>query len=143
MLRLLQFLLGVKCLPERIFRIDGHFHVGLACAHPDFADEDVVEFDGRFRAVVACGKRIRSTCVHEREGDRPFAVFVNCSFFSLFGERDGEFFAGLAFSGEDDGAFALQDHVGGEDVVETERFHVGSVCNIINWYEYALHYIFK
>ena len=120
MLCLLQFLFCVQRLPERIIRIDRHFHIGLACAHPDFADENVVKHDGWFCAVITSGERIWAACVHERESDGPFAVFINGSFSCFVGECDGEFLAWFPFAREDDRPFALQDHVGGKDVVEAE-----------------------
>ena len=96
---------------------DGHAHVGLAGAEPDFAEEDVGDGEG-VAGLDGEGEGVGG--LEGVEFDAPFAGGVGGGGLGLAGDGDGDFFAGVGPTPDGDGRAALQDHVVGEDGGEAD-----------------------
>ena len=121
-----QLLNGIEGAPEGIFRVDRHLHVGLAGAHPYFADQDIVQRDRRHSAVTSQRERVRSARLHRREFGEPFAVGFGGD--ATFPACEGKCYesARLRLAGEPDRPLPLENHMRGEDTVKGEfsgEFH--------------------
>ena len=93
--------------------VDGHGHVGLTGAEPDFADEHVLNGD---RVGALDRQRTGGGAGGETgEGDLPGAVAGCGGSDGLAGEVDGDFLAGRGGAPDGDTDVALEDHVVGED----------------------------
>src|SRR5438132_800638 len=73
--------------------IDGHFHVRLAGAKPDFADEDVVQLDAVFAAERHLLRRRR--CRQRVERDQPAAILAGARLLFLSCETHRDLLARL------------------------------------------------
>ena len=89
-------------------------HVGLAGTHPDFADEDILDFnrlrtiaDGDALGLVAGGDGV--------EFDEPFALRVGLGGLGLAGEGHGDGGAGRVPTPQRIGLLLLKDHMVAND----------------------------
>ena len=111
------FFFVIRGAPELSAAVDGHFHVGLSGAHPDFADENVVEHLRRHVVGSADLHGMRSARGHCGKGDAPFAVRVCRGRAGVPRKSDLYFRSRISDSGNDDGTLPLKNHVGAENFV--------------------------
>jgi hypothetical protein len=91
---------------------EGPFHVGLAAADPDFADEDVGEGDGL--GAAADDEVVGAAGGFAGQADDPAAVGGGGAGL-VAAEFDGDGFVGIGRAPDGDGAALLQDGVVAED----------------------------
>ena len=111
------FFFVIRGAPELSAAVDGHFHVGLSGAHPDFADENVVEHLRRYAFGSADFHDVRTAGGHCGEGDAPFTVCVRRGRAGVSRKFDLYFRSRIRDSGNDDGTLPLKNHVGAENFV--------------------------
>ena len=88
----------------------GAFHVALSGGEPDFADEDVFNFDFFLGIEGPYQQRPRLFgSVHGREGGFPIAIVVGFGFGYLFAESYFKAFLGIGGAPDGDGHFALEN----------------------------------
>ena len=98
---------GVAC-PHR------HFHVGLAAAQPDFADQHVVD---RNRLILPLDdqRTILRARRQRRKFHHPLAVSVGLGRYFLSCETDGDLLSGLRRTPDGNGHVALQHDIVNEN----------------------------
>src|SRR4051812_30496597 len=108
--------IGVICGEDFEVAVQGiverEFHVRLAGAEPDFADEKVVDGEMVFAFDLELYGRAG---MKGTERDAPIAFGVGLGFLRLAGERDRDVFTGIGEAPDGHGHLALEHGVLGED----------------------------
>ena len=103
---------------------DGHFHVGLTGADPDFADEHVVERNGGCPRSAGDDDRVGTAGPHCGQNRFPYALIIRDGIDRFPRERDLDTLSRGSGSDDADRLFALKHHVAAVNVVHGKTFRI-------------------